>query len=78
LIQEWTWVDHAHMKLFPMHWTKHFKEGNRKQYLTDKVWYFEKYDSYLVSYGWPRWDDDEISTLASKIRNFQYFSLKDF
>lgn len=68
LIMEWTWVDHAHIKLVPMHWTWHMKQGVWKQYLSGRSDYFEKYLWYIISTDWPRADTEKLKALASELR----------
>jgi len=68
LIMEGTGVDHAHIKLFPMHGTEHMKRGEWKQYLSGKEDYFEKYPGYLVSHDGPKADFGKIEALAKKLR----------
>ena len=66
LIIEGMMVDHAHIKLFPMHgtkgegWEERLSEGINK--------YFEKYEGYISSHNGPRAEDADLSDLASKIR----------
>lgn len=65
LIAEGFGVDHAHLKLFPMHGTKlpHWRpieSGVNK--------YFEQYEGYLSSHDYKRADDEELKKLAAKIR----------
>lgn len=58
LIMEGTGVDHAHIKLIPMHGTEHMKKGIWKQYLSDKFDYFERYEGYIVSTDGPKADPE--------------------
>lgn len=68
LMMEGTGIDHAHIKLFPMHWTWHMKTGQRKQYHSNNTSYYAKYDGYLSSNDWPREDDHVIQGLASQLK----------
>lgn len=68
LIMEWTWIDHAHIKLFPMHhtpylkdWRKHCESNNNHQ-----KYFFEKYEGYVASYDWERIDDEKIAETLKK------------
>lgn len=68
LIMEGTGVDHAHIKLIPMHGTGHMKRGNWKQYLSRRTDYFEKYNGYIISTEGPKANPEEIKKLAKKLR----------
>ena len=68
LIMERTGVDHAHIKLIPMHGTGHMKKGVWKQYLSGKSDYFNKYEGYIISTDGPKADPEEIKELAQKLR----------
>lgn len=65
LIYEGFGIDHAHVKLFPMHETKmdQWKPIHSK---VDK--YFKKYEGYISSHDYKRADDSDLSSLADKIR----------
>jgi len=71
LIMEGTGIDHAHIKLVPMHNTKHMKDGEWKQYLSEKIEFFEKYEGYITSTEGPRKNDEEIINLAEKLRKIK-------
>ena len=58
-------IDHAHVKLFPMHGTKILEWKPIAQQL-DK--YFEKYEGYISSHDSKRADTRELARLAKKIR----------
>jgi len=68
LIMEGTGIDHAHIKLVPMHGTEHMKKGVWKQYLSGKSDFFEKYEGYIVSADGPKADPEKIKALADKLR----------
>jgi diadenosine tetraphosphate (Ap4A) HIT family hydrolase len=72
LIMEGTGVDHAHIKLIPMHGTGHMKKGIWKQYASGKSDYFEKYDGYLVSNDGPKADPEKLKKLAEKLKNIHH------
>lgn len=61
-------VDHAHVKLFPMHGTKADKWTALHSDL-DK--YFEKYEGYLSSHNGKRSSDEELAKLAKHIRSIE-------
>lgn len=71
LIMEGTGIDHAHIKLIPMHNTKHMREGEWKQYLSEKTEYFEKYEGYITSTEGPRKSDEELRELAGKLKKIK-------
>jgi diadenosine tetraphosphate (Ap4A) HIT family hydrolase len=68
LIMEGTGVDHAHIKLIPMHGTAHMREGIWKQYLSGRSDYFEKYEGYLISTDGPKADPERLRALAEALR----------
>lgn len=68
LVMEGTGVDHAHIKLIPMHQTAHMKQGIWKQYLSGRSDYFEKYEGYLISTDGPKGDPEVLKALAEKLR----------
>ncbi|MCC7574837.1 HIT domain-containing protein [Candidatus Woesearchaeota archaeon] len=69
LIMEGTGVNHAHIKLIPMHGTGHIKKGVWKQYLSKESYYFDKYEGYLVSADGPKADSEKLKVLANKLRS---------
>jgi len=69
LIMEGTGIDHAHIKLFPMHGTGNFKRGEWKQFHSEVNTYFDKYEGYISSNDGPKADFEKLKALAEKIRN---------
>jgi histidine triad (HIT) family protein len=69
LIMEWTGINHAHIKLVPMHGTENLKTGEWKQFLSNQSQFFEKYDGHISSHDWPRANDEDLDELAARIRN---------
>lgn len=67
LVMEGTGIDHAHIKLIPMHGTAHMKKGIWKQYLSDNSDYFKKYEGYITSNDGPKADFKKLQKLAKKI-----------
>ncbi len=64
MVMEGMGVDHAHIKLYPLHGLdKKFKEM-----ISEKKVYFEDYKGYLTTQMGPRTDDKELEELAGKIR----------
>lgn len=68
VIMEGTGINHAHIKLAPMHGTEHMKRGEWKQYLSDKEFWFEKYEGWVCSGGGPAADPVELKKLAERLR----------
>lgn len=68
LIIEGTGIDHAHIKLYPMHKTSHMKEGKWKQYLSNKEDFFEEYKGYLSSNDGPKAEESKIKKLAEELK----------
>lgn len=71
LIMEGTGVDHAHIKLVPMHGTEHMKQGVWKQYLSNKHEFFTKYEGYIVSNDGPKGDIEKLKSLANQLKKSQ-------
>lgn len=44
LIMEGTGIDHAHIKLVPLHGTENLKRGEWQQFLSGKEFWFDKYE----------------------------------
>jgi histidine triad (HIT) family protein len=68
LIMEGTGIDHAHIKLFPMHGTEHLRTGEWKQHFSKNDTYFEKYLGYISSNDGPKGDEKKIKELAERLR----------
>jgi histidine triad (HIT) family protein len=68
LMMEGTGIDHAHIKLFPMHGTSHMKKGVWKQYASGRSDYFTQYQGYMMSNDGPQADFEKIAALAKKLR----------
>lgn len=69
LIMEGTGIDHAHIKLFPMHGTEHMKAGEWRPIPSHYDEYYATYPGYIASNDGPRGDDDELSKLAEGLRS---------
>jgi len=68
LIMEGTGIDHAHIKLVPMHGTEHMKRGEWKQILSGKEFWFDKYEGWISSGSGSMADPQELEKLANKLR----------
>jgi diadenosine tetraphosphate (Ap4A) HIT family hydrolase len=58
-------VDHAHVKLFPLHGKK---TKNWQPIESSKDEYYEEYPGYISSHDSKRADDKELAKLAKKLR----------
>lgn len=68
LIMEGTGIDHAHIKLSPMHGTEHMKQGVWRQYASNRDDFFEKYEGFLMSNDGPKADFEKLKEVAERIR----------
>jgi diadenosine tetraphosphate (Ap4A) HIT family hydrolase len=68
LIMEGTGIDHAHIKLVPMHNTPELRVG-WKQYLSNRSDYFTEYPGYLISTDGPKADSEQLAALARELRS---------
>lgn len=71
LIMEGTGIDHAHIKLVPMHGTEHMKKGEWKQYLSEDELWCDKYEGWISSAGGPLVERDKLLELTKKLKNSQ-------
>ena len=67
VIMEGTGIDHAHIKLVPMHGTEHMKQGGWKQILSDKEFWFDKYEGWICSGGGPKANSEDLKKLAENL-----------
>ncbi len=67
LIMEGTGIDHAHIKLVPLHGTQNLKKGIWKQVLSGKNFWFDKYEGWISSGSGPMADSEELKKLASDL-----------
>ncbi len=70
VLMEGTGIDHAHIKLMPMHGTEALKRGEWKQYLSEKEFWFEKYEGWISSGGGPKADETKLRKLGDRLREF--------
>lgn len=68
VIMEGTGIDHAHIKLVPMHGTGYMKKGEWRQVLSGKEFWFPKYEGWISSGGGPKADREALKRLAEKIK----------
>lgn len=67
LIMEGTGINHAHIKLIPMHGTGYMKTGEWRQIPSGIDTFFERYLGYLASNDGPRAEDGKLKNLAKKL-----------
>jgi len=68
LIMEGTGIDHAHIKLVPLHGTENLKRGEWQQFLSGKEFWFDKYEGWISSGGGPKADLEKLKKLASELK----------
>lgn len=68
VLMEGTGIDHAHIKLSPMHGTQELKRGEWKQYLSGKEFWFDQYEGWICSGGGPIADMNQLKVLAENIK----------
>ncbi len=64
MVMEGMGINHAHIKLYPLHGIKEKFEKN----IAKKVKFFDHYEGYIATFLGPRVKDEELEKLASKIR----------
>ncbi len=64
MIMEWMWVDHVHIKLYPMHWLndtwKPIKEA--------KTQFFYEYPGYLTTKAWDMLSQEALLELKNTLK----------
>jgi hypothetical protein len=65
---EGTGVNHAHLKLIPMHGTEDLKRGEWHPYSSGPVQWFSTYEGWLSSASGPLADPQQLKELASKLK----------
>lgn len=71
LIMEGTGIDHAHIKLSPMHGTENLKKGVWQQVLSGKDLWFDRYEGWIASAGGPMADPKDLAALADELKKSQ-------
>ena len=69
LIMEGTGVDHAHIKLIPLHNTQNLKEGRFMQFSNKNKQFFNEYPGFLISCDGPKADIKQLKKLARELSN---------
>lgn len=67
LIMEGTGIDHAHIKLVPMHDTAYLKNGTWKQTLSGTEFWFDTYEGWISSSSGPMANQEELQRLAEEL-----------
>jgi len=65
MVMEGMGIDHAHIKLYPLHGIKKKFEKN----IAKKIKFFKRYEGYINTSIGPRAKDEELEKLALKIRS---------
>lgn len=65
IVMEGMGVDHAHIKLYPLHG---LKKTFVETWAPDKI-FFEKYSGYISTQLGPRADDNKLAKLAKRLRS---------
>jgi histidine triad (HIT) family protein len=64
VIMEWLWVNHAHVKLYPMHGVSSLREQGENH--SEKVW-FDAYPGYLTTLMGEMKQREELDIVAKEI-----------
>ena len=66
MIMEWMWVNHLHLKLYPMYWLgEDWEQIEVKSHV-----FFEKYPGYLTTEMWDQADMEELWAIQVQITNW--------
>jgi len=68
MITEGTGVDHAHIKLVPMHGTGYMKQGLWRQHPSTIETVYDTYPGYIASNEGKRVEDAAIARLANRLK----------
>ena len=68
LMMEGTGINHAHIKLFPMHGTENLKKGEWRQFHSNIDTFFENYEGCMSSNDGPKANENNIKKLADNLR----------
>ncbi len=71
LIMEGMGINHAHIKLVPMHGTESLKNGDWYQSINNESIWFPKYEGYISSAGGPMADFSKLKELSQNLKNSQ-------
>jgi len=65
MVMEGMWVDHLHIKLYPLHWVW----PERKEYRAKQEVYFDQYQWYVTTQLWPKSSPEKLQKVADEILN---------
>ncbi len=65
MIVEWLWVNHLHIKLYPMHGL----EKERKENIWWETVFFQEYPGYLTTEIWNQAEAEKLQRIQEKITN---------
>lgn len=68
VVMEGMGINHAHIKLIPMHGTEKLKNGIWKQAISHENKWYPKYEGFISSAGGPLADFKKLKILAEKIK----------
>jgi len=71
LMMEGTGINHAHIKLVPLHGTENLKKGIWQQFLSGKEFWFDKYEGWISSGSGPKANSKDLKELAKKLKKSQ-------
>lgn len=71
LMMEGTGIDHAHIKLVPLHGTENLKHGEWQQFLSGREFWFDKYEGWISSGSGPKADPEKLKKLAEELKSIQ-------
>lgn len=71
VLMEGTGIDHAHIKLMPLHGTEKLKQGIWEQYFSEKEFWFDTYEGWICSAGGQIADMEKLKKLAEDLKNSQ-------
>lgn len=72
LMIEGTGIDHAHIKLAPLHGTEDLKRGEWRQISSGKEFWFDKYEGWISSGGGPMADSEKLDKLTEALKESQH------
>lgn len=64
MVMEWMWVNHAHIKFYPLYWL----ESGWEKHLAKEEIYFDQYEWYISTQLWPKADLKELQKIAEEIK----------
>jgi diadenosine tetraphosphate (Ap4A) HIT family hydrolase len=65
MVMEWMWVDHLHIKLYPLHWVW----PERKAHRAKQEIYFDQYEWYVSTQLGTKANPEDLQKIADEIKN---------